>query len=78
MCRMYGVYSACRVYEMVTGTLYVNKQLVCLNFQIVDANAGELFVKMMNYSDEEEQRSAAQTVWTLCFDKNVRSKIHPW
>ena len=40
-------------------------------FQTVEAGALPLFVKMMNYKDEDEQEAAAKTTWTLAFDKEV-------
>ena len=40
-------------------------------FQTVEAGALPLFVKMMNYKEEDEQEAAAKTTWTLAFDKEV-------
>ena len=40
-------------------------------FQTVEAGVLPLFVKMMNYKEEDEQEAAAKTTWTLAFDKEV-------
>ena len=46
-----------------------------LHLQIVEAGALPIFVRMMQYTDVDEQCSAARALWSMSFDQEVKQKI---
>ena len=48
---------------------------VCVSVQVLESGALPVFLRMLQHDDPKEHASTAACLWTLSFDKAVRTRI---